>query len=133
MKAQIKMKSFLTVLSVIMILSMLLGIMSLIASATEASPEWVDDYTVEASCDNSGTTLGNFNGSSACIDATTGDLHYCTANFPYLYMATHIYYFFTHDSSASVAKREEALNTDIFMDLETALNVLSINVSTVSD
>ena len=97
MKTQIKRKTLLTVLSILMMLTMLIVVMPLTVNATETSPEWVDDYTVETSCGSGYGVVGYFNGSSACIHASTGDLHYCTANFPYSEMQCAVYGLFTGD------------------------------------
>ena len=62
---KIKRKTLLTVLSILMMLSMLIVVMPLTVNTTETSPEWVDDYTVEASCGSGNEVVGYFNGSSA--------------------------------------------------------------------
>ena len=129
MKTQIK--TLLTVLLVIMMLSIMLGAMFLMASATETSPEWVDDYTVEASCDSSLTALGSFNGSSACVHNQTGELHYCTVNFPYSEMQCAVYDIFMNTIGNNSPENVNAvINGNVFIDLDTALEVKSIDVHT---
>ena len=130
MKTQIKRKTLLTVLSIIMMLSILIPVMPMMARATESSPEWVDDYTVEASCGYSGTVLGYFNGSSACIDPLTGDLHYCTANFPYSEMQCAVYDIFMNSIENSPENVNAVINGNVFIDLDTALDVTGIDVHT---
>ena len=121
-------------ISFLLMIAMLLGVFAithLTANATGTSPEWVDDYTVEAPCGTANTMLGYFNGSSACIHASTGDLHYCTANFPYSEMQCAVYGLFTGDYLNNSPENVNAkINGSIFMDLDTAHAVTSIDVHT---
>ena len=131
MKTQIKRKTLLTVLSIIMMLSILIGIMPLTVNATEKSPEWVDDYTVEASCGSGNGVVGYFNGSSACINPNTGDLHYCKANFPYSEMHCAVYGIFMNSVTGNSPENvNKVINGNVFIDLDTALAVKSIDVHT---
>ena len=113
-------------LAFLMSVVMLFGMMPLTVFATEA-PAWIADYTVEASCGTENTTLGIFNGSSACINANTGDLHYCNANFPYLEMQCAVYTAFCNELS-TIDKVNASINTQVFMDLEKALQTVSLDV-----
>ena len=61
---KIKKKAISVIFAVILMMSMLIVVMPLTVNATETTPEWVADYTVEASCGTANTMLGYFNGSS---------------------------------------------------------------------
>ena len=124
-----KNRLFLSVAAIVM-LSILIAVISMMASATETTPEWVEDYTVEASCGSAGTMLGYFNGSSACIHTSTGDLHYCTANFPYSEMQCAVYDIFTNSFENSPENVNAAINGNFFIDLDSALAVKRIDVHT---
>ncbi|MBO5280206.1 MAG: hypothetical protein J6B55_03175, partial [Clostridia bacterium] len=111
-------------------LSILIGIIPLTVNATETSPEWVDDYTVEASCGSGNGVVGYFNGSSACVNPITGDLHYCTANFPYSEMQCAVYDIFMNSIENSPENVNAVINGNVFIDIDTALNVKAIDVHT---
>ena len=131
MKTQIKRKTLLTVLPIIMLLSILILVMPMMARATESSPEWVADYTVEASCGSGNGVVGYFNGSSACINPNTGDLHYCKANFPYSEMQCAVYDIFMNTIGNNSPENVNAvINKNVFIDLDTALAVKGIDVHT---
>ena len=123
-------KSILVIFAVILMLTMLNVVIPLTVNATGTSPEWVDDYTVEASCGTANTMLGYFNGSSACIHASTGDLHYCTANFPYSEMQCAVYDIFMNSIENSPENVNAVINGNVFIDLETALDEKGIDVHT---
>ena len=131
MKTQIKRKTLLTVLSIIMMLSILIPVMSIMARATESSPEWVADYTVTAGCGAAETALGVFNGSTACVHATSGELHYCKANFPYSEMQCAVYDIFMNTIGNNSPENVNAvINGNVFIDLDKALAVKNIDVHT---
>lgn len=106
-----------------------LGITLTGVTADEASPKWIADYSVTSSCGAANTALGSFNGSSACVNSSTGDLHYCTANFPYSELAHSLYRAFTDDYSWTADKMAEAMNKKYFMTLEDAREFKSLDVN----
>ena len=125
MKKQAKRWALLAVLSFLLLLGVTLAVA---ATAAEESPAWVADYTVEASCGRAGVVLGSFNGSSACVDAMTGHLHFCSANFPYSEMANTVYDEFTNDLSWSSEKMDATFNSDVCMSEQRALEVKVVDI-----
>ena len=123
-------KSISVIFAVILMLTMLIVVIPLTVNATGTSPEWVDDYTVEASCGSGNGVVGYFNGSSACINPNTGDLHYCTANFPYSEMQCAVYDIFMNSIENSPENVNAVINGNVFINLDTALAVKGIDVHT---